>query len=118
MLQLDIIPLINANHEVTLQIRQTNNSLGKNIDISGNLVPIINTQEINTEITVPNKSTVVIGGLITDNTTRDTSGVPFLSDIPLLGYLFKDTNKTKETRRVDHHDPALGRRNGRRPTRD
>jgi type II secretion system protein D len=96
LLQLDIIPLINANHEVTLQIRQTNNSLGSNVNISGNEIPIINTQEINTEITVPNKSTVVIGGLITDNTTRDASGVPFLSDIPLLGYLFSDTNKKKE----------------------
>jgi general secretion pathway protein D len=92
LLQLDIIPLINANHDVTLKIRQTNNSLGKNQSISGNLVPIINTQEINTEVTVPDKSTVVIGGLITDHTTRDTSGVPFLSDIPLLGYLFKDTD--------------------------
>jgi type II secretion system protein D len=96
LLQLDIIPLINANHEVTLQIRQQNNSLGKNVNIGGNLVPIINTQEINTEVTVPNKSTVVIGGLITDNTTRDTSGVPWLSDIPVLGYLFKDTTKSKE----------------------
>jgi len=96
LLQLDIIPLINANHEVTLQIRQTNNSLGSNINISGNLVPIINTQEINTEITVQNKSTVVIGGLITDNTTRNGSGVPFLMDIPVLGYLFSDTKKSKE----------------------
>jgi general secretion pathway protein D len=96
LLQLDIIPLINANHEVSLQIRQTNNSLGNNINISGNLVPIINTQEINTTITVPDKSTVVIGGLINDSTTRDTSGVPWLSDIPILGYLFKDTTKSKQ----------------------
>ena len=96
LLQLDIIPLINANHEVTLQIRQTNNSLGANQNISGNLVPIINTQEINTEITVQNKATVVIGGLITDNTTRNAGGVPFLMDIPVLGYLFSDTKKNKE----------------------
>jgi type II secretion system protein D len=96
LLQLDIIPLINANHEVTLKIRQTNNSLGKNQDISGNLVPIINTQEINTEVTVPNKATVAIGGLITDNTSRDSSGVPLLSDIPVLKYLFSDTSKNKE----------------------
>ena len=96
LLQLDIVPLINAKHEVTLKIRQTNNSLGNNINISGNEIPIINTQEINTEITVPNKSTVVIGGLITDNTTRNAGGVPFLSDIPVLGYLFSDTKKTKE----------------------
>ncbi|MCE0484265.1 MAG: hypothetical protein LV479_08515 [Methylacidiphilales bacterium] len=96
LLQLDIIPLINANHEVTLKIRQTNNSLGANNVISGNDVPTILTQEINTEVTVPDKSTVVIGGLISDTTKRDTSGFPLLSDLPLLGYLFKDTTKSKE----------------------
>jgi general secretion pathway protein D len=96
LLQLDIIPLINANHEVTLKIRQTNNSLGSNNIISGNDVPTILTQEINTEVTVPDKSTVVIGGLISDTTKRTTSGLPWLSDIPLLGYLFKDTSKSKE----------------------
>jgi len=96
LLQLDIIPLINANHDVTLKIRQTNNSLGGNNVISGNNVPTINTQEINTEVTVPDKSTVVIGGLIKDNTTRNVSGVPFLSDIPILKYLFSDTSKNKE----------------------
>jgi general secretion pathway protein D len=96
LLQLDIIPLINANHDVTLKIRQTNNSLGGNETISGNTVPIIDTQEINTEVTVPDKSTVVIGGLINDTTSRDASGVPILSDIPILKYLFSDTIKSKE----------------------
>jgi len=96
LLELQIIPLINANHEVTLQIRQTNNSLGASQTISGNSVPTILTQEINTEVTVPDKSTIVIGGLITDNMKRNSSGVPFLSDIPVLGYLFSDTSKTKE----------------------
>lgn len=95
-LDLEIIPLINANHEVTLQIRQTNNSEGSSQEISGNSVPTILTQEINTNVTVPDKSTIVIGGLISDNETRKTSGVPWLSDIPLLGYLFKDTSKSKE----------------------
>jgi len=96
LLQLDIIPLINANREVTLKIRQTDNTLGANNVISGNNVPTINTQEINTEITVHDKSTVVIGGLITDTNKHDTTGVPLLSDIPVLGYLFKDTTKSKE----------------------
>jgi general secretion pathway protein D len=96
LLELQIVPLINANHEVTLQIRQTNNSQGASQIISGNSVPTILTQEINTEVTVPDKSTVVIGGLITDNTKRNTSGVPLLSDIPGIGYLFQDTSKSKE----------------------
>ncbi|MEI9999933.1 MAG: hypothetical protein WDO13_12655 [Verrucomicrobiota bacterium] len=96
LLQLDIVPLINAKHEVTLKIRQTNNTLGNNVLISGNEVPIINTQEINTEITVPDRSTVVIGGLINDQTTRDVGGIPWLSDIPVLGYLFSNVNKSKQ----------------------
>jgi type II secretion system protein D len=96
LLQLEIIPLINANHQVTLKIRQTNNTLGANTLISGNEIPAILTQEINTEVTVPDKSTIVIGGLISDSNKRTTSGIPWLSDIPLLGYLFKDTTKDKE----------------------
>jgi type II secretion system protein D len=96
LLQLDIIPLINADKQVTLKIRQTNNTLGANTLISGNEIPSINTQEINTEVTVPDKSTIVIGGLISDTSKRTTGGVPWLSDIPVLGYLFKDTQKSKE----------------------
>ena len=78
LLELEIVPLINANHEVTLQIRQTNNSEGSSQIISGNSVPTILTQEINTNVTVPDKSTIVIGGLISDNETRKTSGVCLL----------------------------------------
>ncbi len=96
LLQLDIIPLINADHEVTLQIRQTNDSLGATVNIGGNEVPNIDTQEINTEITVKNNSTVVIGGLIRDTTEHDGGGVPYLSDIPVLGYLFGAVDKAKK----------------------
>jgi type II secretion system protein D len=96
LLQLDIIPLINANHEVTLQIRQTNNTLNGSVNISGNEVPNIDTQEINTEVTVKNNSTVVIGGLVRDTSDRNGSGIPWLSDIPVLGYLFGAVDKAKK----------------------
>lgn len=95
LLQLSIIPVINANHQVTLRIRQSNDSVGGNQSISGNSIPIIDTQKIDTEVTVPDRSTIVIGGLISDTTQRDVSGLPFLSDIPLLGYFFSDTKKSK-----------------------
>jgi general secretion pathway protein D len=95
LLQLSIIPIINANHEITLRIRQSNDSLGGSQTISGNSIPIIDTQKLDTEVTIPDKSTIVIGGLISDSTQRNTTGLPWLSDIPLLGYLFKDTTKTK-----------------------
>jgi type II secretion system protein D len=95
LLQLSIIPVINANHQVTLRIRQSNDSVSGSQTISGNSLPVISTQKIDTEVTVPDKSTIVIGGLISDTTERDTSGLPWISDIPVLGYLFKDTKKSK-----------------------
>jgi general secretion pathway protein D len=95
LLQLSIIPTINANHQVTLRIRQSNNSLGGSQVISGNSIPIIDTQMIDTEVTVPDRSTIVIGGLISDQTQRNATGIPWLSDIPFLGYFFSDTSKSK-----------------------
>lgn len=93
VLKLAVLPLINSNHEVTLQIDQANSTIiGKQV-ISGNEVPIIGTQSLNTTVTVPNRSTVVLGGLITDSKSDSFAGTPFLSKIPVLGYLFRNTKK-------------------------
>ena len=93
LLKLEVIPLINANGDVTLKIAQTNDSVAGNQEVSGNSIPIIGTQELNTTITVPNGKTIVLGGLVSEQTTRDTSGIPWLSRIPALGYLFRTTDK-------------------------
>ena len=87
VLQLDVIPLINSDREVNLIIAQKNNTLGAEKNISGNLVNIINTQEIKTSVRVPNGSTIVLGGLITETKTKDQSGIPYISRIPVLGSL-------------------------------
>jgi general secretion pathway protein D len=42
---------------------------------------------------VPNEGTLIIGGLIRQSQSRGSSGVPFISRIPLLGNLFKNTTK-------------------------
>ena len=95
-LKLEVVPLINSAREVTLQIRQTNDSVVGSQTISGNSIPTIGTQYVDTTITVPNKGTIVLGGLITQSDTTNTTGVPYLMNIPLLGYLFKGTTKDKE----------------------
>lgn len=94
-LRLEVIPLINSKREVTLQIKQTNDSVVGSTVISGNSIPTIGTQVVDTTVTVPNKSTIVLGGLITEDNNTAISGVPVLKDIPILGYLFKGTTKTK-----------------------
>jgi len=45
---------------------------------------------------VQDGQTIVIGGLIKEQSTKTISGVPILSSIPLLSYLFSDTKETKE----------------------
>lgn len=87
VLRLEVIPLINSDREVNLIVGQKNDTLGAEKNISGNLVNIINTQIIKTSVRVPNGSTVVLGGLITETKKRDQSGIPYLSRIPVVGSL-------------------------------
>ena len=87
VLKLEVIPLINSDREVNLIIAQKNDTLGAEKNISGNLVNIINTQEITTSVRVPNGSTIVLGGLITETKKKDQAGIPYISRIPVLGSL-------------------------------
>ncbi len=58
--------------------------------------PITTERVATTEVSVESGMTVVIGGLIKDKTIDSESGIPFLKDIPLLGWLFKNKKKSKE----------------------
>jgi len=59
---------------------------------------IINTNNAETHVIVANGQTSVIGGLTTEDEVETEVGVPLLKDIPLLGHLFKYTNKRSEVR--------------------
>jgi type II secretion system protein D len=100
VLELDVRPLINSDREVTLEIKQRNDNVQSQVQISNNQVPVVATQTLNTSVTVPNRSTIVLGGLITDQEERVATGIPFLKDIPGLGYLFSNTTKKKERREL------------------
>ncbi len=59
---------------------------------------IINTSNAETNVIVENGQTAVIGGLTTQDEVEGVVGIPVLKDIPVLGFLFKYTNKRMETR--------------------
>jgi general secretion pathway protein D len=115
VLKLEVIPLINSDDEVTLRIAQVNDNIVGSQTIGGNTVPTIGTQELVTEVAVKNGATVVLGGLITERTTKNKNGVIGLSRIPILGHLF-GTTQNQTTRdellifiqpRIVHSDDAL-----------
>ena len=91
VLKLEVIPLINSDEEVTLRIAQINDNIVGSQTIGGNTVPTIGTQELLTEVAVKNGATVVLGGLITEKTTKAKNGVIGLRRIPILGNLFGTT---------------------------
>ena len=95
VLKLEVIPLINSNKEVSLTIAQVNDTVVGEQQVAENTVPIIGTERLLTNVTVANRSTIVLGGLITENEEKRTSGVPILSRIPVVGHAFKSTKSVK-----------------------
>ena len=93
-LQLEVVPLINAQKEVSLDILQKIDSLvaGGNVTIDGNSIPTIATRYIRTNVSAANGSTIVLGGLIQDTKGKTVGGIPVLDRIPYLGALFRNTS--------------------------
>jgi type II secretion system protein D len=96
-LQLEVVPLINSEKEVSLDILQKIDSLvaGGNVNIGGNNVPTIATRYIRTNVAAENGSTIVLGGLIQDNKQKSFSGIPILDKIPYVGAAFRSTSYTR-----------------------
>jgi general secretion pathway protein D len=99
-LQLEVVPLINSEKEVTLDILQKLDSLGKDQRVNDNLVPTIVTRYIKTTVSAPNGSTIVLGGLITEDTSTSKTGIPILSRIPLIGAIFRSTVRNKDRKEL------------------
>jgi general secretion pathway protein D len=93
-LQLEVVPLINSEKEVSLDILQKIDSLGDSTLIDGNLIPTIQTRYIRTNVSAGNGSTIVLGGLIQDNKQKTYTGIPVLSRLPVIGAAFRSTVKT------------------------
>jgi type II secretory pathway component GspD/PulD (secretin) len=114
VLKLEVIPLINSDREVNLVIAQTNDNIVGKETISGNEVPVIATQEITTSVRVPNGATIVLGGLISEDKERNVNGIPYISQIPVLGTLLggRTENKIKKSELIVMIQPVVVESNG------
>src|SRR6266568_1238939 len=102
VLQLEVVPLINSEKEVSLDILQKLDSLvpNGNVIISGNSVPTIDTKYIRTNVSAPNGSTIILGGLIQEQKSKQYQGIPYLSRIPVIGAAFRGTSSSKQRREL------------------
>jgi type IV pilus assembly protein PilQ len=95
-LELQVTPQITSRDpkeplkQVLLKIRATRNAVGARSNPAG---PSIDKREATTQVLVVDGETMVIGGIFVDTQTNTVAGLPYLSRIPVLGWLFK--NKTE-----------------------
>jgi type IV pilus assembly protein PilQ len=95
-LELNVTPQITSRDprevgkQIMMRVRATRNAVGARSNPAG---PSIDRREANTQVIVRDGETMVIGGVFIDTQNNNVQGVPYLSRIPVLGWLFK--NKTE-----------------------
>ena len=87
-----ITPTINPDGYVNMAVSQTVSNATNQVQFNA---PIINTREAVTQILARDGQTVAIGGLIDHTTSKRRGGIPFLKDLPLIGWLFGSTTETE-----------------------
>jgi type IV pilus assembly protein PilQ len=99
-LRLIVTPKITADKErISLMIEASNKEIDTGTPpIQGN--PAINTTGVTSKIVVKDGDTIVVGGVFKSQEGFTKDGVPWLSDIPGLGWLFKYETKRKDTREM------------------
>ena len=87
---LKVKPRINAGGLVSLEIYQEISTF-ETITLSGDQQILLDKTDVTTELVVQDGQTIVIGGLIREDTNKSRTGIPFLSKIPVIGWLFGST---------------------------
>ncbi len=86
-LSLTVTPHITPDGSVLMKIKASRNSIGTFRTSAG--APSINKKESATEVLVKDGETTVIGGIVVSDKSESEGGIPYLKEIPLLGWFFK-----------------------------
>ncbi len=98
--KLYVTPTIHDDGFVTMKIKPEVSSVTSNLTTSNNnTIPVVETSEAETTVMVKNGVSIVIGGLIKDEKIKSTRKVPFLGDIPVMGFAFR--NQDDETTKTE-----------------
>src|SRR6267143_1448941 len=88
---IDITPRIHANREVTLKLMIDISAVTRTVSIGGIDQPVIGQRKIEHEIRLKDGEVSLLGGMLEDTQTKSLSGIPGLSSIPILKYLFSES---------------------------
>lgn len=96
-LSLKVTPHITSEGSVIMKLEAKNDSQG---DVGASGQPAINKKKATTEVLIRDGETAVIGGILQVTRKEDQAAVPWLSRIPLLGYLFKKNTSSSTNREL------------------
>lgn len=96
-LELNVTPQITSRDpkeigkQILMRVRATRNAVGARSNPAG---PSIDRREANTQVIIRDGETMVIGGVFIDTQNNSVAGVPYLSRVPVLGWLFKQKTES------------------------
>jgi general secretion pathway protein D len=99
-IDLAVTPLIGKNGAIQLKISQEISSVTGTVEIDGNDQPIIGNRVANSEVSVNNNETIVLGGLQEESETRTQARMAFFGRIPLLGEFLEGRSSEDERREI------------------
>jgi len=93
-IKIEIEPRVHHNQEVTLKVKIEVSNLGSNVTFNGQTQPTISTRTFDTTIRLQDGETNLLAGLLRTDDSKTSTGIPGLSDLPLIGRLFSDKTHT------------------------
>lgn len=100
VLGMEVTPTVLQQNRVRLKLRISENTPGQALKQENGEVLAIDKQEIETQVEVKSGETLALGGIFSQKKKSSRDGIPLLSDIPLLGQLFRHDGKGKERREL------------------
>ena len=95
-IKLKLTPHVNPDREIQLDLNPSIESVVEESSEALKYTPTIAKREVKTTVTIPDRTTVVLSGLIREDTSKIATKVPLLGDIPFLGALFRSTSNAKK----------------------
>ncbi len=99
---------VKGNISVDLRVEVSGIDAANSVAIGSSLIPALRTRWVKTSVVIKNGVTIVIAGLIQEEERRKTVGLPVLSELPLIGELFRSTRtEIEETELVIFVSPSI-----------
>lgn len=98
-LRLEVTPHVTNDGRINMDIKVTDNAPDPSIT-GANGTPAIRRNEAETQALARDGETIVIGGIFTRTTTENMRGIPWVSRVPLLGFLFRNTGRVDQRREL------------------